>query len=558
MPDIAIESGWVLSRHFLIMTGADDADTVARAKAISDSCENDLKALEGWFSCNFDNSPFGIMVLVSAGKHLGGASNTGYTTSQSSQMEINGTYAPPGGTASATLRDEMARMLFVAELAEILMEFSVSAWDRGNSMGEGLSILAAETLHPTGYYGTGSGPRISAWLKGSRPDFITNSEENDRNPLSYGCAVLFLNYLRYQLGFSFEQIVAAAGNIQVLAIPGINKKSLASVLSTLTGRPGASAYKEFTDLLQAHLPTGQPFVPVRDNLFPLRDRKQRSVSFSPSEAELKAVQDLEALSIKLQPGPMCPPNIYFYHNVNVSSQLTLSGGAVGFARPTFKWAFNGVVLNNANTPQFTTVPMIVTDTVPGIGEPAVMVNLPVKYLISSSGFTSTLNIFNQAFPGNGTLTISLSAVESLVGGDIPTSVTDKATMLTRRYAMSGAWSRDVAACNIKELGVVTQTVKLLAHQLVEDENRPNPNPAVVRALAHATQHYVEALDGITGGSRGLDLAVANIFRELEVVRAPLEPLTFHDSKTGLRILQRPVEVPAQAPPQASEESKGRY
>jgi hypothetical protein len=533
------------TRHFIVTyAGEDDADARARAQAIGGTCENDLTKLEGWFSCNFDNSPYGIWVHVGPGKHLGGAVNTGYDNDQSSVITIEGTYTPPKASPNTTLRDEMARMLFVAELAEILMGFSYGAWDRGNSMGEGLSILAAETLHPTGYYGTGSGPRIKAWLQGSRPDYVTTSDETDTNNLSYGCAVLFLNYLRYQLGYSFDQIVAAAGSFKVLTLP-VNKISLADVFSTLTGRPRVSAYKELTDLLQAHLPMGKPSPsPVRDNLFPLRAPNQRIVTFDPSEDELKAVQDPETLLIKRQAGPMCPPNVYTYHNVNVSSQLTLSGRAVGFAQPTFIWALNGAILNNSNTPQFTTVSMTATDTVPGMGEPAVVVHLPVKYSINSSGFTSALSIFNQAFPGNGALTISLSAVESLIDGDVPTNFTEEASILTRRYAMLGAWFRDVAACNIKDLSVINQTVKSLAHRMVEDD-RPNPNPAVVRALANVTRKYVEALDAVTGRSRGLDLAVANIFKQLEDVRAPLESLTYHNSKTGLRVLRKLVEVPAQ-------------
>jgi hypothetical protein len=169
----------------------------------------------------------------------------------------------------------------------------------------------------------------------------------------------------------------------------------------------------------------------------------------------------------------------------------------------------------------------------------------VKYLIKSFGFTSTLFLWNWAFPGNGALTISLSAAESLVAGDVPTNFTDNVTILTRRYNMAGSWSRDVAACNIKDFGVVTQTMKSLARRLVEDEKRPNPHPGLVRALADAARSYVHALDGITGGSRGLELAVVESFTDLAAVRAPREPLTFHDSKTGLRIRRELPEVPPQ-------------
>ena len=537
MPDSSLP-GEYYSRHFLIQAGANDDDTLARTKAIAETCEKDLTTLQQWFSCNFDESPFGIIVFVAAGTHLGGASNFGYTTDVSSEIDINGTYAPPNGTPSPVLRDELARMVFVAELAEILMDFATPGWGRGNSMGEGLSILAAETLHPLGYYGTGSGPRIRAWLQGSRPDFVSNTEGTDSNAVSYGCAVLFLNFLRFQLGFSFDRIVSAGNNVFLLG-----GETLASVFSVLTGRPATMAYKEFTDLLQSHLPLGQPFSPVSDNLFPLRPQGQRSLTFSSSDTELSAIQDPETLFIKRQAGPMCPPNIYSYHNVNLSTLLKLSGKSFGFAQPTFTWAVNGVTLNNSSTPLNTVISMTATDTLPGTGEPAVPVNLPIKYLIQSSGFGTTLFLWNGSSPGNGALTISLSAVESLVTADAATNYTDQTTLLTRRYSMGGSWSRDVGSCNIEDLGLITQTVKSLAHRLVEDENRPNPNPTLVRALADATQTYVHALNRITGGSRGLERAVVDSLTDLEAVRAPREAPTFHDAQTGLRIRHRLPQAP---------------
>ena len=398
MPDLSLGPlGGILSKHFSVTPLAGDPDTLARAQAIAQTCENDLKTLEGWFSCNFDESPYGIIVGVLPGEHLAGASNYHYQNDTSSQIDINGTYAPPGGPANPALRDEMARMLFVAELAEILMEFSGSAWNPGNSMGEGLSLLAAETLHPIGYYATGQGPRINTWLNGSRPDSISSSVETDKDAVSYGCAVLFLNYLRYQLGFSFESIISAA----VPLFGGLIEESLAGVFSTLTGRPGSLAYKEFTDMLQAHIPLGQPFTPTRDNLFPLGDSNQRTVSFSAFENELNAVKQDETLFIERQAGPFCPPNIYSYNNVNVFSQLDLTGRVRGFLQPTFTWAVNGIALNNSNKPQSLIVSMVATDTVPGIGEPPVRVDLAVKCLIKSSGLPSTLTIWNQSFPGNG-------------------------------------------------------------------------------------------------------------------------------------------------------------
>jgi hypothetical protein len=554
MADLGDPAGWIQSRHFLVTPLANDADTRGRAQAIAATCEEDLETLEKWFGCDFDGSPYGIIVCVFAGPHLGGGSNFGYNDDESSVINISGTYAPPGKPANPALRDEMARMVFVAELAEILMDFANIAWDRRNSMGEGLSLLAAETLHPTGYYATGMGPRIQNWLNGGRPDFITRSDGSDTNVMSYGCAVLFLNYLRYQLGFSFEEIVAGGVPFQIFLAPG-GKLGLGHVFAQLTGRPSTSAYKEFTDLLQAHLPQGQPFTPLRDNLFPLRPAKQRSLSFSSADREMAAVIDPESLLILMKAGPMCEANVYSYHNVKVSSLLTLSGSTIGFAVPTFAWAVNGVSLPNSKAWQNTTVTLVATDTRPGLGEPSVAADLSIQFRVFSSGFKSTLYIRNANFPGNGALDISLSAVESLVAGDVATNFSDKPTLLTRRYSMGGAWARDVASCNIKDFGEASATLKTLVHRLVADENAPNPNPAVVRALATAARRYVSTLDAMTGGSRGLDSAVVNVFKELESVRAPLDPFTLNNSDTSLRILLNQTEVPRQLPSDASDDQR---
>jgi hypothetical protein len=103
---------------------------------------------------------------------------------------------------------EFPRFVFVAELAEILMGFTGYGWDAGHSPGEGLSNLLGALLHPAGYYDTGQGPRINQWLNGSvgvppippRADFVSNTVNTDKDILSYGCGILFINYLVYQLG----------------------------------------------------------------------------------------------------------------------------------------------------------------------------------------------------------------------------------------------------------------------------------------------------------------------------------------------------------------------
>jgi hypothetical protein len=60
-------------------------------------------------------------------------------------------------------------MLFVAELAEVVMNAAPTGWNPGNSAGEALSRVAAAELHPQGYYrpagSPNNGPYSTAWLQ---------------------------------------------------------------------------------------------------------------------------------------------------------------------------------------------------------------------------------------------------------------------------------------------------------------------------------------------------------------------------------------------------------
>jgi hypothetical protein len=123
--------------------------------------------------------------------------------------------------------------------------------------------------------------------------------------------------------------------------------------------------------------------------------------------------------------------------------------------------------------------------------------------------------------------------------------------------MAGAWARDVARCNLADLGLITEMVKSLAHRLVEDENKPNPSPALVRALANATERYVDALDRVTGGSRGLDESVADLLKPQGAPGDRPAPFEHHDTKTGLRILRSTPGLPGEARPVGSSEQEAK-
>ena len=235
--------------HFLIALGEDTPDTRAAAAAIAQTCEADLATLSAWFSVNWDDFPYGIWVSVDvdAADPRPHADNFWFGTSQSPHIEV---YGVGIGNAAGRedIRDEMARMLFVAELAEVLMNFSGNGWDPSASNGEGLSRVAAAELHPLGYYrpagSANNAPYGSDWLRlpfrtrdaqdgsapGLRYDFVSVTENTDQNDLSFGCAILFIYYLHTQLRFTWQAIATSPGG------------TLADTFAHLTGRPATSGF----------------------------------------------------------------------------------------------------------------------------------------------------------------------------------------------------------------------------------------------------------------------------------------------------------------------------
>jgi len=109
-------------------------------------------------------------------------------------------------------------------------------------------------LYPTALDGFAS---AATWLNTSgRPDYVTVTEQTDRNYVSIGCATLFLNFLRHQLRFSWQQIVRAA------------TPTLAQTYTNLTGR--TDGLTRFKALLQTYYPEGTPVtLGATDNVFPL-------------------------------------------------------------------------------------------------------------------------------------------------------------------------------------------------------------------------------------------------------------------------------------------------
>ena len=86
-------------------------------------------------------------------------------------------------------------------------------------------------------------------------DWISKNDSTDTNYFSIGCSVLFLNWLKFQLNFTWTQIIAAGS------------PTLAGTYKNLTNE--TDGYSKFTALINAKYPPGVPSNLTTDNPFPL-------------------------------------------------------------------------------------------------------------------------------------------------------------------------------------------------------------------------------------------------------------------------------------------------
>ena len=162
------------------------------ANYFAQCCEFDFKNLATTFGSSPQNLPFRVNIVYSdAGAwHPLPCSN--------SEIFV--------GALSVSPTDPLfLRCLSVSEQIEIFA--AGTPWACDKSHGEALSRVLADALvpskRPTNFV---SAPM---WLDSPRRDWVDVTENTDRDFYSIGCGVLFLNWLRLQLQYSWPQIVSA-------------------------------------------------------------------------------------------------------------------------------------------------------------------------------------------------------------------------------------------------------------------------------------------------------------------------------------------------------------
>ena len=241
-PRLAADGGPYTQRgstqHFIVYyEDSLGANGPTLADAVLASCENDYTSLQNYFGgITPGGLPFSIYVV---------SGNFGAYHASCAATECH--CAAFAGTDA-----NLVRMLVVAEEDEVFMANQNVGWDCGASNGEGLSRVLATELYPAELNGFAS---AASWLDSNRPDFVNNTDPTDRNYVSIGCSTLFLNWLHYQLHFSWSEIILAGA------------PTLAQTYTNLTGR--TDAWARFRILLQNHFPPGKPSGLTTDNPFPL-------------------------------------------------------------------------------------------------------------------------------------------------------------------------------------------------------------------------------------------------------------------------------------------------
>ena len=211
----------------------------ALADGVLQNCEADYAKLVGFFGAAA--APRNLNVIIAGG--IGGAYHYGCSATD---LFCDGITSPAPDV-------DHTRMLVIAELVEVFEALQAAGWDCGASNDEGLSRVLATELYPDALNGFAT---AAVWLDtADRPDFVNNTDPTDTNFVSTGCAVLFLNWLRYQLNFQWSDTVAAGA------------LTLGQTYTKLTGRN--DAFEQFSPLLQRAYPIGNPSGLSTDNPFPL-------------------------------------------------------------------------------------------------------------------------------------------------------------------------------------------------------------------------------------------------------------------------------------------------
>ncbi len=493
------------TKNFLV-TCEDDVGARQRAQYIGFTCEADLARLNQLFSTNFEagkSSPHGVWVVVLKDDPTAtyNGLNYGYETEESSRIWIRRAFNPPPPPPPSLFPQDppplsgpnlnaaiiaFPQFVFVAELAEIMMGFTGYGWNAGQAPGEGLSNLLGALLHPQGYYDASQGPRINKWLNGGngnppRFDFVSKTVDTDKDIFSYGCAILFINYLVYQLGHPLENVIRAGGS------------TLAETYSRLTGQPSSAAYPAFDGLLGAHIRNSTTNKMLRDNIFPLLDASHRSIQTTQGDPIDKGhLDESNPTSFVVKPGLICPPSSYDFFKHQELVEQPIFARARGMANAQFIWTIEGMPAPVRGNWTNVTVNSPLTVKNPDGTTTNFAETVTLLYLILDVWNGSVLYLNTLNWNGNCELKIKVFAREAVeIDGDV--SADESVSLTTVTWIEGEEIKKARKRCN-PFYAEVNDSFWYLTEKLSDIKNRPDPpSERGAREIARAVEQVQMAV-----------------------------------------------------------------
>jgi hypothetical protein len=237
----------------------------ALADDVLRECEADYTTLSNLFG-GMTPGPFNVNIQFNVMPPLGGALHFGCRATDLYCSANSGSPANPAGPP--LVGSPSINQLVVAEESEVFMAAQNRGWDCAGSNGEALSRLLAEAI--TGL----AVVTAPTWIdSANRPDWVTVNDPTGgtgvpSGEISTGCDILFFNYLRFQLGFPLDAIIAAGG------------ATMAQTYTRLTGLQ--DAFAPFALAVQQVFPIGTPSGVFSNNIFPIPNWVKPAYAFGPT------------------------------------------------------------------------------------------------------------------------------------------------------------------------------------------------------------------------------------------------------------------------------------
>ena len=196
------------------------APALQNARDLVADADRVVNANDAIFATSAD--PVSVIVFALGGQTdgTGGADHNACDYANGGAIEVCASFGNPARVSA----------LFEAELSECSMGGNLC----GVSTGEALSRWCAALIGNNALADFATAP---TWAQQGMPDFVNKTDNTDQNPISTGCGMAFLSWLK-QLGFTLDRIAPA---MVKLGTSG----PFAQLYATLTSAPSADAWPKF-------------------------------------------------------------------------------------------------------------------------------------------------------------------------------------------------------------------------------------------------------------------------------------------------------------------------